>query len=96
LRQIPQQTPDSRAHTKNGDLLGRPIVYAATIPSGASNPALAAKYIAFLLGHDGQAVFARDGFGVMNPPLAVDANRAPEPVKAMVKPWPGSAGSGHG
>src|SRR6185437_148478 len=31
------------AHTKNGDLPGKPIVYAATIPSSAANPALAAK-----------------------------------------------------
>ncbi|HVB15305.1 MAG TPA: extracellular solute-binding protein, partial [Stellaceae bacterium] len=47
------------AHTKNGNLHGKPIVYAATIPAGASDPALAAKYLAFLLGPEGQAVIAR-------------------------------------
>ncbi|HLJ18698.1 MAG TPA: extracellular solute-binding protein, partial [Stellaceae bacterium] len=79
------------AHTKNGDLPGKPIVYAATIPAGASNPELAAKYLAFLLGPEGQAVFARDGFGTINPPLAVNGDRAPEAVKAMAKPWPGAS-----
>ncbi|HWE75076.1 MAG TPA: extracellular solute-binding protein [Stellaceae bacterium] len=79
------------AHTKNGDLPGKPIVYAATIPSSASNPALAAKYIAFLLGPDGRAVFSRDGFGAMNPPPAVNGDRAPDAVKSLVKPWPGAS-----
>ena len=79
------------AHTKNGDLPGKPIVYAATIPSSAANPALAAKYLAFLLGHDGQAVFARDGFGAMTSPLAVNPDHAPAAVKSLVKPWPGAA-----
>jgi molybdate/tungstate transport system substrate-binding protein len=79
------------AHTKNGDLPGRPIVYAATIPSSANNPTLAAKYIAFLLGPEGQGVFARDGFGAMRPPLAVNGDRAPEAVKSLVKPWPGAS-----
>ncbi|HVA12632.1 MAG TPA: extracellular solute-binding protein [Stellaceae bacterium] len=87
---LAQSYASAVAQTKNGDLPGKPIVYAATIPAGASNPALAAKYLAFLLGHDGQAVFARDGFGAMNPPLAVGADHAPEAVKSLVKPWPGS------
>jgi molybdate/tungstate transport system substrate-binding protein len=75
------------AHTKNGDLAGKPIVYAATIPDGAPNAALAAKYLAFLLGPEGQAVIAKDGFGAMQPPLAVHAERAPEAVRALAKAW---------
>lgn len=78
------------AHTKNGDLPGKPIVYAATIPSTAPNAGLAARYIAFLLGPEGQGVFARDGFGSVHPALAVNPDRAPAAVKALVKPWPGS------
>ena len=77
--------------TKNGDLPGRPIVYAATIPKGAGHRALAAKFLAYMLSPDGQAVIARDGFGTMNPPLAVNPERVPEPVRAMVKPWPGKS-----
>lgn len=79
------------AHTKNGDLPGKPIVYAATIPASASNPALAAKFLAIALGPDGQAVFARDGFGEMKPPLAVNPDATPATIKAMVKPWPGGS-----
>jgi molybdate/tungstate transport system substrate-binding protein len=78
------------AHTKNGDLPGRPIVYAATIPAGAANPALAAKYLALLLGPEGQTVIARDGFGAMSPPLAVNPKSAPPAIEALVKRWPGS------
>jgi len=37
------------AHTKNGEVPGKPIVYAVTIPSGADQPDLAATFIAFLL-----------------------------------------------
>ncbi len=76
--------------TKNGALRGTPIVYAATIPSGAPQPALAAKFLAFLLGPEGQAVFARDGFGTMNPPLVVNADGAPAEIRALAKPWPDS------
>ncbi len=88
---LTQSYASAIAHTKNGDLPGKPIVYAATIPASASNPALAAKFLAFLLGPDGQAVFARDGFGVMKPPLAVNGDHAPEAIKAMAKPWPGAS-----
>lgn len=78
------------AHTKNGDLAGKPIVYAATIPAGTPQTALATKYLAFLLSPDGQAVFAQDGFGTMNPPLGVNPQNMPAPLAALVTPWPGS------
>jgi len=76
--------------TKNGTLAGRPIVYAATIPSDAPHPALAAKFVAFLLGPEGQRVIAADGFGAMAPPVAVGAEHVPAAVRALVKPWPKS------
>ncbi len=78
------------ARTKNGALPGRPIVYAATIPAGAPHAVLAAKYLALLLGPEGQQVIARDGFGAMKPPLAVNPEQAPADVKALVEPWPKS------
>jgi molybdate/tungstate transport system substrate-binding protein len=76
--------------TKNGALAGKPIVYAATIPNDAPHPALAAKFLVFLLGPEGQAVFARDGFGTMNPPLVVNPDSAPAEIRALAKPWPAS------
>ena len=41
------------AHTKNGDLAGKPIVYAITIPHNADHPDVAQKFVAFLLGPQG-------------------------------------------
>ncbi|HUZ75876.1 MAG TPA: extracellular solute-binding protein [Stellaceae bacterium] len=78
------------AKTKSSALAGRPIVYAATIPAGAPHAALAAIYLALLLGPQGQAIIARDGFGAMKPPVAVNPEHAPPAVKALVKPWPKS------
>ncbi|MGH7088224.1 MAG: extracellular solute-binding protein, partial [Stellaceae bacterium] len=78
------------AHTRNGELPGRPIVYAATIPKDAPHPALATKYLGFLLGRESQAVLAKDGFGPIGTPLAVNAEAAPAAIRALVKPWPRS------
>jgi len=78
------------AHTKNGALSGRPIVYAVTIPKRAPHPEWAQKYLALLLGPQGQAVMKKNGFGVLAPPYAVGAAAMPASLRALVKPWPGS------
>ena len=78
------------AHTKNGDLTGKPIVYAITIVNGSKNADLAEKYVALLLGPEGQAIMKKNGFGEFKPAYAVNANDMPASLKAMVKPWPGS------
>jgi molybdate/tungstate transport system substrate-binding protein len=41
------------ARTKNGDLAGRPIVYAVTMVNGSKNAGTAGKYVALLLGPPG-------------------------------------------
>ncbi|MGD0186900.1 MAG: extracellular solute-binding protein [Roseiarcus sp.] len=76
-------------HTKNGDVAGKPIVYAVTIPSDADHPDWAQKYVAFLLSRAGQEIMASNGFGVVNPPYAVGLDAMPENLRALVKPWPG-------
>jgi molybdate/tungstate transport system substrate-binding protein len=78
------------AHTGNGDVPGTPIVYAATILAGSPHAELAAKYLAFVLSPEGQAVFTRDGFGAMNPPIAVNLEGVPPSLRALVNPWPSS------
>ncbi|HLY65590.1 MAG TPA: extracellular solute-binding protein [Chloroflexota bacterium] len=78
------------ARTKNGDLPGRPIVYALTIPSNAEHGEWAEKYAAFLLGPDGQAVMRKDGFGSFAPAYAVNPDRVPTSLSSYVKPWPQS------
>jgi molybdate/tungstate transport system substrate-binding protein len=77
------------AHTKNGDLAGKPIVYAITIPSVAPHPELAAKYIAFLLGPEGRKILASDGFGTFAPAYAV-GEKLPASLRPITAPWPGS------
>jgi molybdate/tungstate transport system substrate-binding protein len=78
------------AHTKNGTLTGKPIVYAITIVNGAKQAAIAEKYIAFLLGPEGQAVMKKNGFGAFKPAYAVNPEEMPASLKVMVKPWPES------
>jgi len=78
------------AHTKNGDLAGKPIVYAVTMVNGSANAALAEKYVALLLGPQGQAVMKNNGFGEFNPAFAVHVEAIPAELKKLVKPWPAS------
>lgn len=78
------------AHTKNGDLTGKPIVYAITVPSVAKHPDWAEKYIAMLLGPEGQKILADNGFGTFSPGYAVNPAGAPAALRPLVKPWPGS------
>ena len=78
------------AHTKNGELKGKPIVYAATIPSDALRPDWAEKFVAFLLGPEGQAAMSRNGFGSFSPAYAVNVEAMPAGLRDLVKPWPAS------
>ncbi len=78
------------AHTKNGDLAGKPIVYALTVVNGSRNARLAEKYVALLLGPQGQAVMKENGFGEFSPAFAVHVEAMPADLKKLVEPWPGS------
>jgi molybdate/tungstate transport system substrate-binding protein len=78
------------AHTKNGALDGKPIVYAATVVNGSKNAAMAVKYTALLLGRQGQAVMKANGFGTFSPAYAVHTEAMPAELKTLVEPWPGS------
>ncbi|MGN6702952.1 MAG: substrate-binding domain-containing protein, partial [Burkholderiaceae bacterium] len=77
------------AHTRNGDLAGKPIVYAITILNDAAHRELAEKYVAFLLGPEGQAILKKDGFVQVSPAIAENPQAMPQALQAMVKPWPG-------
>ena len=77
------------AHTKNGDLKGKPIVYAITVVKGSKNADMAEKYVAFLLGPEGQAVMKKNGFGQFKPAYAVNSKAMPAGLQKMVEPWPG-------
>lgn len=76
--------------TRNGDLPGRPIVYAVTIPSGAAHPGEAAAFVAFVLGPEGQAIMAKNGFGTLARAYAVGGEAVPASLRGLVAPWPSS------
>jgi molybdate/tungstate transport system substrate-binding protein len=76
------------AHTKNGEVPGTPIVYAVSVPSNAPHPDLAAKYVALLLGPQGQRIIKADGFGGLAPAYAPDPGKVPAALRALVEPWP--------
>jgi molybdate/tungstate transport system substrate-binding protein len=76
------------AHTKNGELQGRPIIYAVTIPLNAPHPQQALQFVQFLLSADGQRVMRDNGFVVLTQPIANGFDKLPPELKRMVKPWP--------
>ncbi|MGH7055898.1 MAG: extracellular solute-binding protein [Stellaceae bacterium] len=75
-------------HTKNGAVHGAPIVYAATIPLNAPQAKWAEKYLALLLGPQGQAILKRSGFAPLAPADAVGRARMPARLKALAAVWP--------
>jgi molybdate/tungstate transport system substrate-binding protein len=77
------------AHTRNGDLPGKPIVYALTIPKSVEHPREAAAFVAFVLGPKGQAIMAKRGFGTMRPAYGVGLQAVPASLRGFVEPWPG-------
>ncbi len=77
-------------HTANGNLPGKPIIYAVTIPSNAPHPELAQTWVSFLLGAQGQAAMQQAGFVVINPPIASGDAQVPTGLQQLVKPWPGA------
>lgn len=76
------------AHTRNGDLSGRPILYAVTITANAEHADWAEKYVALLLGPEGQEIMQKNGFGRVDPAYAVNPDKMPASLRALVKPWP--------
>jgi molybdate/tungstate transport system substrate-binding protein len=75
-------------HTRNGDLQGRPIIYAVTIPLNAPHPRQALQFVQFLLGAEGQKIMRDNGFVVLEQPIADGLEQLPPELKRMAKPWP--------
>ncbi len=50
----------------------------------------AEKYVALLLGPEGQDVMKNNGFGSFHPAYAVNVEAMPASLKKLVEPWPGS------
>ena len=71
-----------------GNLTAKPIIYGLTIPSNAADPALAQKFIAFVLSPQGQAVMSANGFTVISPALASTQSNVPVALQSLTTQWP--------
>jgi molybdate/tungstate transport system substrate-binding protein len=76
------------AKTKNGELTGRPIIYAVTIPTDAPHPKLAQEFIAYVLGPAGQKVIAANGFIPLKQPYAMHRDKVPPTLRKLTVAWP--------
>jgi molybdate/tungstate transport system substrate-binding protein len=72
-----------------GKKQAKPIIYGLTIPSNAPDPALAEKFIGFVLGPQGQAIMRSNGFVVINPALASSQGKVPAALQSLTTQWPG-------
>jgi molybdate/tungstate transport system substrate-binding protein len=70
-----------------GPTTGKPIIYALTIPTNAPNPALARKFIAFLIGPKGEAIMRTNGFVSVTPALASSKAALPSSLRSLTVPW---------
>jgi molybdate/tungstate transport system substrate-binding protein len=71
-----------------GSLTAKPIIYGLTIPSSAPDPALAEKFIGFVLSPQGQAIMRANGFTVISPALASSQGKVPAGLQPLTTPWP--------
>jgi molybdate/tungstate transport system substrate-binding protein len=71
-----------------GNLTAKPIIYGLTIPSNAPDPALAEKFIGFVLSPQGQAIMRANGFTVINPALASSQGEVPAALQPLTTQWP--------
>ena len=73
-----------------GSLTAKPIIYGLTIPSNAPDPALAEKFIGFVLSPPGRAIMAANGFTVISPALASSQAKVPAALQPLTTQWPGA------
>jgi molybdate/tungstate transport system substrate-binding protein len=71
-----------------GEKQAKPIIYGLTIPSNAPDPALAQKFIAFVLGSQGQSIMQANGFVTIAPALASSQDKLPAALQSLTTPWP--------
>jgi molybdate/tungstate transport system substrate-binding protein len=65
----------------NPEFLGSPIAYGITIPNNAPHPDLAAEFIQFLVGPEGQAVMAEDEHPMIVPPVVDHPESLPDTLQ---------------
>jgi len=69
----------------NPEFEGKAIAYGITIPTNAPHPDLAAEFIRFLVGPEGQKVMAENQHPMIVPPVADNEAALPPELQALVK-----------
>ncbi|MCX7682711.1 MAG: tungstate ABC transporter substrate-binding protein WtpA [Anaerolineae bacterium] len=69
--------------------VGMPIIYGVTIPRNAPRPDLAVRFLAFLLGPEGQAIMEEAGQPPIVPALSEQADLVPGELRSLVIPAAG-------
>jgi molybdate/tungstate transport system substrate-binding protein len=67
------------------EFVGGPIIYGITIPTNAPHPDLAAEFIQFLLGPEGQAIMANNQQPVIAPAITDNPEAVPDSLEELVK-----------
>jgi molybdate/tungstate transport system substrate-binding protein len=68
----------------NPEFRGRPIAYGLTIPNNAPHPDLAAEFIQFLVGPEGQAVMVGDEHPMIVPPVVDHPESLPDALQPLI------------
>ncbi len=73
---------------------GEPIAYGVTIPTNAPHPAEAARFVAFLLGPEGQKILLNNHQPLIIPGRASNYERVPAALQSLCVPAPELSGTG--
>jgi molybdate/tungstate transport system substrate-binding protein len=76
-RRVKVETADGKVN------MGMPIVYGITVPKNAESPELGLEFVQFVIGEEGQSIFARNGQPPITPPEGSGA--IPEELKPLVR-----------
>jgi molybdate/tungstate transport system substrate-binding protein len=86
--QVEVQLDFQRFATVDPVFPGEFIGYGITIPSNAPHPDLAAEFVAFLLGAEGQAIMEANDHPLIVPPRADHPDRLPASLRELCVPMP--------
>jgi molybdate/tungstate transport system substrate-binding protein len=75
-----------------GELTAKPIIYGLTVPTTAPDAALGDAFVKFVLGAQGQAIMAREGFVSITPALASRQAAVPASLRSLTTQWPSADG----
>jgi molybdate/tungstate transport system substrate-binding protein len=65
--------------------IGKPMVYALTIPKNSPNPKAAIAFIKFVVGPQGRAIMEKNGQPPIDPPAGVNIEKAPKEIQDFLK-----------